>query len=284
MSKAPQGFVGILGWPLSHTLSPLLHAAAFRALGLDWVYLTWPVHPSSLKIAVEGLRILGARGANVTMPHKETVIPFLDGLSPNAEAIGAVNTINEVGGKLIGHNTDVTGFAAALEEGTGFSPEGEACLVLGAGGAARAVVRALDVAGAGSVTVAARSVETAAAVAGLAGGRGIDLAEVRPAVTDSRLIVNCTPLGTAGEDALSGISVGSEHVVFDLVYAPPQTSLVERAKAAGARATGGLGMLVHQAADALRIWTGSEPPRGIMSAAAVHALGNPQSFPEGGCF
>lgn len=273
MSKAPQGLVGILGWPLSHTLSPLLHTAAFRALQLDWVYLTWPVHPSDLKKAVDGLRVLGARGANVTMPHKEKVIDLLDGLSPDAEAIGAVNTINAVGGKLIGHNTDVTGFAAALEEGTGFDPVGKACLVLGAGGAARAVVRALELAGAGSITVAARSAEKAAEVALPAGGTGIDWRELENTVGGCHLIVNCTPLGMKGEDALRRIPLDPEQVVFDLIYAPPQTSLVRRARAGGGSAIGGLGMLVHQAADSLRIWTGSEAPRGVMSAAAIHALG-----------
>lgn len=279
MSNRPHEFVGILGWPLDHTLSPVLHGAAFRALRIPWVYLTWPVHPDDLGRAVEGIRVLGARGANVTMPHKETVIPFLDALSPDAEAIGAVNTIHDVAGNLIGHNTDVSGFGSALEEGTGFSPAGENCLVLGAGGSARAVVRSLTEQGAAAVTVAARDLHKAAEVASLANGETLEWDRAAQQVSDHRLVVNCTPLGMAGEDPLDGAPLGPEHVVFDLVYAPPQTPLVERARAAGATATGGLGMLVHQAADALRIWTGSEAPIGMMSAAAVHAVGISHSLP-----
>jgi shikimate dehydrogenase len=213
------------------------------------------------------------------MPHKESVIPFLDALSPDAEAIGAVNTIHEVAGKLIGHNTDVSGFAAAFEEGTGVSPQGEDCLVLGAGGSARAVVRSLATQGARSVAVAARDVSKAAEVASIAQGEGLPWNEAPENLAAHKIIVNCTPLGMAGEDPLDGAPLGPEHVVFDLIYAPPHTPLVDRARAGGATASGGLGMLVHQAADALRIWTGSEAPIGMMSAAAVHAVAPSHSLP-----
>lgn len=274
MARVPQEFVGIFGWPLGHTLSPVLHAAAFRSLGLSWTYLTWPVPPEDLGRAVDGMRVLGARGANVTMPHKESVIAHLDGLSPDAEAIGAVNTIHAVGDKLIGHNTDVTGFAAALEEGTGFNPQGEQCLVLGAGGSARAVVRALQTAGATKVTVAGRDQEKAVQVASIADGDSAPWSAAGSLLSDVRLVVNCTPLGMKEEDPLDGLDLSVDHVVMDLVYSPPHTALIEKAKRAGATATGGIGMLVHQAADSLRIWTGSEPPLGVMSAAAIHMVGS----------
>lgn len=274
MPNIAQAFVGILGWPLGYTLSPVLHAAAFRSLGLGWVYLTWPVQPEELARAVDGLRVLGARGANVTMPHKEAIIGCLDGVTADAAAIGAVNTVHVLGGKLIGHNTDVTGFAVALTEGTGFIPAGERCLVLGAGGSARAVVRALHMAGAAGVTVAARSLDKALEVAAIADGDATPWEKRFTALEDCSLVVNCTPLGMHGEDPLNAAHLSSQHVIFDLIYSPPQTPLVERAKRAGAAASGGLGMLVHQAADSLRIWTGSEAPIGIMSAAAIHAVRN----------
>lgn len=268
-------FAGVLGWPLNHTLSPVIHGAALRRMDLDWVYMAFPVPPESLGEAIAGLRALGAVGANITMPHKETVVPYLDGLSKDAGALGAVNTIQRVGNRLIGHNTDVEGFSTFITDDAGLDLTGARCLVLGAGGASRAVVTALTKLQAAGVVVAARRSEQARAVAGAIGKPSVVAAEWRDAVSGVagfELIVNATPVGMSGEDLLPGASFTSSQAVVDLVYEPPATVLVKRAKEMGAAGWGGLGMLVHQAAASLRIWTGQEPPVEAMSLAALHAI------------
>jgi shikimate dehydrogenase len=263
---------GVLGWPLDHTLSPVIHNAAFRSLGLDWSYYAWPVPPEHLGDAVRGLRALGAAGANVTMPHKESVIEHLDDLEGDAAATRAVNTIQNLAGRLIGHNTDVSGFHDLLVQDIGFDISGASALVVGAGGAARAVVKAL-VDGGASVVVAARRPESAEQLRDVGEVEVVALDDVVSAAEKVVLIVNATPVGMAGEeDPLPTVGFRSDQTVVDLVYRPPLTPLVERARAAGADAWGGLGMLVHQAAASFRIWTGREPPLDVMSAAALHAL------------
>jgi shikimate dehydrogenase len=268
-------FAGVLGWPLQSTLSPAIHNAAFRKLGLDWVYLRWPVPPDSLGAAVAGLRALGATGANVTIPHKEQIKTHLDECSGDALAIGAVNTIQRVGDLLVGHNTDVDGFTEFIASDVGFDARGTRALVLGAGGAARAVVAALARMGAGTVIVAGRRGPRTAEVAGLAGsaGRGAAWTDLVELVAGADVIVNATPLGGTGEDPAPDARLRRDQLVVDLVYDPPTTPLLERARSAGADAWGGLGMLVHQAAASFRIWTGMSAPLEAMSAAAVHALG-----------
>ena len=269
-------FAGVMGWPLDHTLSPTIHNAAFRSLGLDWVYLAWPVAPEDLGAAVGGLRALGAEGANVTMPHKETVIEHLDDVSGDARRIGAVNTIQRVGGSLIGHNTDVDGFRSFLVDDVGADVTGKSAVVLGAGGAARAVVCALDDLGAGAIRIAARRPDAGAAVAPLAvrqRAEVLDWEAAPAAAAEADLVVNATPLGMAGETPLEDASWRAGQVVCDLVYRPPTTRLMERARAAGAEVHGGLGMLIHQAALSFRIWTGKDPSLAAMSAAAIRAIG-----------
>lgn len=258
---------------MDHTLSPVIHNAAFRRLGLDWVYLSFPVAPDALTDAVAGLRALGAMGANVTMPHKQEVIPFLDALTEDAEAVGAVNTIENVGGRLVGHNTDIEGFRMMLESDIGFEVADASVLILGAGGAARAVLQCVAAGGPVEIAVAARDEVRASSLKDLAPDVEV-LAwdETTLDVSGSDLIVNATPIGMGSEPCpVSGFRGGQ--VVVDLVYSPPVTPLIEAARAAGVRAYGGLGMLVHQAAAAFRIWTGQEPPLEVMSAAALHALG-----------
>ncbi len=279
---APRGssFCGILGWPLHFTLSPRIHGAAFRELGLDWEYLEFAVAPEDLEVAVRGLKALGCVGANVTMPHKENVIAFLDELSGDARAVGAVNTLHLVGGKFVGHNTDVDGFREFVESDAGLDLAGARAVVLGSGGAARAVVRALDLLGASDIVVAARRPERAEQLALLpAKGRGRRVAwdQATSLAEQADLVVNATPLGAAeslyeGIDPLPETRWRTGQAVVDLVYVPPSTPLVERARRAGADAWGGLGMLVHQAAASLRIWTGQEAPLELMSAVAVRGL------------
>lgn len=266
---------GILGWPLQHSLSPEVHNAAFRALGLDWVYIAFPVSPEMLAQAVTGLRALGALGANVTMPHKETIIEQLDEISGDARAVGAVNTIQRIGDRMIGHNTDVDGFATFLTADAGFDARGKRAVVLGAGGAARAVVKALDDLGAERISVVARRVERGHALLYLVrSGRGaVERWEDAAArVADADLVVNATPVGVGEGDPLPNAVWGPDQVVVDLVYNPPATALVKRARAAGASGWGGLGMLIHQAASSFQIWTGQDPPLETMSAAAVRAI------------
>lgn len=268
-------FVGILGWPVGHSLSPAIHGAAFRAVGLDWAYLRFEVEPAALPAAVAGLRALGAVGANVTMPHKETVVELLDDVSGDARSIGAVNTIQRVGDRLIGHNTDIDGFARMVTEDAGLDLSGTRCIVLGAGGAARAVVRGLERLHAGRVTVAARRVEQAQAVVSVAIGletNALGWEEATTSLGGFDVIVNATPQGMRGESFIPHEALSPSHVVLDLVYDPPSTPLIEAARAAGARAWSGMGMLVHQAAASFRIWTGSEPPVEVMSAAALHSM------------
>jgi shikimate dehydrogenase len=258
---------------LEHTLSPVIHHAAFRRLDLDWVYLPFPVEPDRLADAIAGLRALGAIGANVTMPHKETVIEHLDDLSGDARAIGAVNTIQLLGDRLIGHNTDVDGFASFLTDDAGLDVTGWTCLVLGAGGAARAVVSALEQAGATNLVVSARRSDQADEIAALAKpASSIAWTAAASRVTEFDLVVNATPLGMKGEDPLPQAEFREGQAVVDLIYDPPATRLVERARLSGAAGWGGLGMLVHQAAASLKIWSGQEAPIEAMSVAAMHAV------------
>jgi shikimate dehydrogenase len=273
----PENLLGVLGWPLEHTLSPVMHNAALRAVGLEWHYLAWRVPPQDLRAAIHGIRALGIAGANVTMPHKKDVLRLLDDLSSDARDIGAVNTIQRVtDGRLVGHNTDVDGFREFLSGDAGIRVEGRTALVLGAGGAARAVVRALDELEAARIVICARRVRVARHVCRLAARAPTKAAgwdRVAHEAERADVLVNATPLGMRAEEAVSETSFRPGQAVVDLVYQPPATPLVERARAAGAEAWGGLGMLVRQGAASFRIWTGLDPPLETMSAAAVRALG-----------
>ncbi|MGH2736278.1 MAG: shikimate dehydrogenase, partial [Actinomycetota bacterium] len=275
MRAATGSFAGVLGWPLAHTLSPAIHNHAFRSLGLDWVYLRWPVSPESLEPAVAGLRALGASGANVTMPHKETIVGLLDDVTDEARTLGAVNTVARVGETLVGHNTDVGGFSQFLAGDAGWRTEGNEVLVLGAGGAARAVVKALADLGAARILISARRAERVDDLMeivrhadGATGAGSVKWDEAAAAVEKADLVVNTTPVGMGGESLLPDARFRREQCVVDLVYRPPTTPFTARARSEGADAWGGLGMLVHQAAESFRIWTGHEPPIEVMSAAA----------------
>ena len=269
-------FVGVLGWPLDHTLSPTIHNAAFRNIGLDWVYLAWPVDPDALGEAIGGLRALGAQGANVTMPHKETVMQYLDEVSGDARRVGAVNTIQRSGDSLVGHNTDVDGFRSFLVDDAGVDSADKNVLVLGSGGAARAVVCALDDLGASKIVIAARRQDRGKEIAALIENQHAEVAGwhgIEDLAAQSDVIVNATPLGMNNDNPLGEVSWSKGQVVCDLVYSPPLTPLMESARNNGAESWGGLGMLIHQAALSFRIWTGKDPSTAAMSAAAVRAIG-----------
>jgi shikimate dehydrogenase len=266
--------VGIVGWPVSHSLSPAIHNAAFAALRLDWVYVALPVHPLHLLAALDGLRAMGFAGANVTMPHKAAVADLVDDLSEDARRLHAVNTIVCDGERLRGENTDAPGFERFLRMDAGFDPSRREALIYGAGGAGRACALALARGGAASLTVAAREParveDVAAAVEGL--GTTVQAVAFDDAVNvHADLIVNATPLGMR-QESLPVPPVGPEVLVIDLLYDPAVTPLLFHARAAGSAAFGGIGLLLHQAALSFEVWTGQQPPLEVMSAAALAAL------------
>jgi len=264
--------VGVIGDPVSHSLSPTLHNAAFEALGLDWVYVAFPVQRGRGADAVAAVRALGLAGLNVTMPHKEDVAGACDELSADAAALRSVNTVvGRADGSTFGDSTDGPGFLDALAD-EGIEVGGTPVLVLGAGGAARAVVRALGDAGAGDIAVLNRTrskAETAAALAGGAGRVGGP-----DDVVAAEIVVNATSVGM-GEGGSIPVDPGLLHagqLVVDLVYFPLRTPLLAAAEAAGATGLDGLGMLVHQAGHAFRQWTGQAPPLAAMAEAARSGL------------
>jgi len=269
--------VAVIGDPIAHSLSPLLHNTAFGALGLDWVSVGFKVRAGEATGALAAVRVLSLAGLSVTMPHKADVAAGVDVLTPIAERLGAVNCVISKDGRLIGDNTDGRGFLAALRRGVRLDPAGTRCLVLGAGGAARAVVAALGEAGATEVAVWARRPERAAAAASLAGPAGRSGDPSDAATAD--VIVNATPAGMTGTASAGArppvdpASLSGRPVVVDLVYEPRRTPWLEACAAAGAMTLGGLGMLVHQAAAQLEAWTGLEAPVGAMWAAAEAATG-----------
>lgn len=267
------GVLGVLGHPVGHSLSPRMHNAALRAQGIDLVYLAFDVVPERLPEAVAGLRALCFRGFNVTIPHKEAVIALVDGLDQAAARIGSVNTVVNDDGRLVGHNTDKAGFAAALR---GMRPEGAAglkCFVAGAGGAARAVVAALQEDEAGEIRVCNRTAERAFALCTEAAAWGgtpciaVDAGAARSAAQDCDLLVNATSVGLAANVKESAIPVDilhSHQMVMDLVYGRVLTMLVREAKARGATAMDGKEMLLRQAAGSYELWTGRPAPVDVM--------------------
>ncbi|MBC8249713.1 MAG: shikimate dehydrogenase [Anaerolineales bacterium] len=277
--------VGLIGYPVEHSLSPAMHNSAFTALGLNWCYVPLPVPPERVGEAIAGLRALGFVGANVTVPHKEAVMAYLDHVTPEAQAIGAVNTIVVREGRSIGYNTDWHGFLTALNEG-GFDPHGKRAVVLGAGGAARAVVYALAQAEA-QVTVLNRTPARARALvqdfsplfpSSSLLSLPLALQTLEEQTAEAHLLVNTTPVGLWPEVDQSiwpeDLTFPSHLAVFDLVYNPRQTKLLQQARAAGAKAIGGLGMLVHQGAAAFELWTGEKAPVEMMYEAASLGIRN----------
>jgi shikimate dehydrogenase len=266
---------GVIGWPVEGSLSPAIHNAAYAALSLDWVYLPLPVPPGEVAGALAGLRALGFVGANVTMPHKTEVAELIGDLSEDAARLRAVNTITVGAAGLVGHNTDAPGFGLFLRRDVGFDPRGRTALVFGAGGAARACALALARGQLATLVVAARDPSRTdvlrAAVDGLGMAvRAVPLGAVGGVEAD--LIVNATPVGAANEE-LPLPPLGADVTVVDLLYRPATTRLLVTARALGAAAFGGLGLLLHQAALSFELWTGREAPLAVMSAAAVSQLG-----------
>ena len=272
--------VGIVGYPLRHSVSPVFQQAAFDHLGIDAKYMAWETPPDAIAERMESLRDHCLLGANVTVPHKQAVVPFLDKVLQAAQDTGAVNTIVNEEGRLTGHNTDVTGFLRALQADAGFQAQGKRVLVFGAGGSARAVVYGLLKQGAGRVTIANRTVERAhRLIQTLGSPRNAEAAPL--GMTESSngwdLIVNCTTLGMRHapgekETPLPSDAIPANSLVYDLVYNPEETPLLQAAAKAGARTLGGLPMLIYQGVEAFRLWTGREAPVEVMFKAARQAL------------
>jgi shikimate dehydrogenase len=277
---------GILGWPVEHSRSPAMQNAAFKARGLDANYVRFPVHPDDVAEAIRGLRALGIRGANVTVPHKEAVIDLLDEVTAEARAIGAVNTIVRDGERLIGHNTDAQGLTRSLEE-AGVTVVGANVTVLGAGGAARAAVAGLARRGAARICVAARRLEQAGqlveALSELCSPCALVPCDLSPvtldeAFADTHLLVQSTsatlgdsPAAAAFLEQLPMERLLSSASVVDLVYKPRETAVLVRAKQLGLRTVDGLGMLLHQGALAFELWTHLAAPVPVMRAALEEA-------------
>jgi shikimate dehydrogenase len=267
--------VGVIGDPVAHSLSPTIQNAAFAALGLDVVYVGFPVDAASGVDVVTACRTLGLRGLSVTMPHKEVVATTADEVSNDVRALGAANTLTNNGGRIRADSTDGDGCVDALRA-SGFDPASKTCMVLGAGGSGRSVALALGRAGA-CVVVATRNAERAERAREL-GGSSARIGSLDE-VSDMDLIVNTTPLGM-GENVeipLDPKRLGPGQLVHDLVYNPLETPLLRAARTAGAITVDGLSMLIHQAVRQIELWTGEAPSVAVMRDAAFRELNRRQS-------
>jgi shikimate dehydrogenase len=277
--------VGLIGWPIAHSLSPAMHNAAFAELGLDWTYTLMPVQPGHLEASLKELPAQNFAGVNITMPHKQAVIPHLDGLSDAAGLIGAVNTLRIRAGKFYGENTDAIGFLNALKE-AGYAPKGMRVVVLGAGGAARAVVFSLLQAEVSCITVFNRTVERAAVlVADLATAFPASHLTFEPLNSKTLaglqgqvdLVVNATSVGMHPNHVAcpwpADVVIPAEVIFYDVIYSPVETLFLRRAQEAGQKIISGLGMLAHQGVAAFEMWTGQQAPLAVMRQALLDELG-----------
>jgi shikimate dehydrogenase len=269
---------GVLGHPVTHSLSPIMHNAAFAGLGLNAAYVPFPVAPEGLAKVVAGLVAAGVCGFNITVPHKQAILDSLDEVLPEARAIGAVNTVRVQHGRLTGTNTDGTGFLISLAEDLAFAPAGKEVLLLGAGGAARAIAFALLGAGVERLLLSNRTAARAAPLAAdcrtLFPGRRIDLLGLAElAGSAPHLVVNATSAGMGdGRSHVALAPLRVREAVLDIVYHPPETALLAEARGLGLRAANGIGMLLYQGAASFQFWTGREPPVEPMRAALLAAM------------
>ena len=274
--------VGIIGYPIGHSISPVFQQAALDFYSLDARYKAWEVDHQALPQFIDGLRSPETWGINVTVPHKEAVMPHLDHVDEWARMAGAVNTVVNDAGRLSGHNTDGTGFLRALEEYGHFSPKGKRVLILGGGGSAKGVALALARRGVVAITIANRTLGRAQSLAELLGEHiakavAISLDDSGEAAAESDLLVNCTSLGMVhgpgeGRSPIHARDIPSQALVYDLVYNPPETPLLRDAARAGATTLGGLPMLVYQGAASFELWTGRKAPIEVMLRSAQAAL------------
>jgi shikimate dehydrogenase len=277
-------YINLLAYPAGHSISPAFQQAALDHYGLDVRYDAVSIAPDSLGDAINMLRGEGYLGANVTIPHKVTVRRHLDALDPWAETLGAVNTIVKQGEGLVGHNTDAYGLLRALREHANFEPQGRSVLLLGAGGAARAAAFGLCREGIASLTIANRTLERAVDLVMALGKAGPVLAatsmaveEIAEAVAGADLVVNATSVGmshggAAGESPIDVGRLRPGTIVFDMVYTPIESPLIEGARSVGAVGVSGLWMLIYQGAASFELWTGQDAPVKVMYEAGRSAL------------
>ena len=276
--------LGIIGYPIDHSISPIFQQAALDYIGIDAIYEKWEVTPEKVGDFVNQLRAPDSLGINVTLPYKRAVIPFLDEVDEWATSAGAVNTIVNQGGHLSGHNTDGPGFLQALLNETGYDPKGTSALILGAGGAARGILLALVRGGVESIVIANRTLERAGELSRLSYDNGVASEAIsisgdalNEAANSADLIVNCTSLGMShGPDErgspMSASQIPATAIVNDLVYTPMLTPMLKEAAKAGATALGGLHMLIYQGVLSFKMWTGQDPPVDVMLDVATKEM------------
>lgn len=274
------GFTGLLGSPVAHSLSPMMHNEAFRILGLDYVYLCFDVNEQCLEEAVKGLKVCGIRGFNLTMPDKTKMAELADELSPAAKIIGAVNTVVNDNGRLTGHNTDGVGFLRSVRD-AGFDITGQSVTILGAGGAATAICAQAALDGAASIRIFARpksrfhgrTLKLVDTINQSTGCRAelwdqADISALKKSLETSLLLVNATSVGMAPDTENSLISDMSllppSLTVSDIIYNPRETRLLRLARESGHKTFNGMYMLLYQGAEAFRLWTGLEMPVNVI--------------------
>jgi len=276
--------LGIIGFPIGHSISPIFQQAGLDHLDIEAAYEKWEVAPDDVGEFVNGLRAPGTLGINITVPHKQAVIPFVDEVDDWATTAGAVNTIVNHDGRLTGHNTDGPGFLRALLVETGYDPKGTRALILGAGGAARGILLALVRGGVTSLVIANRTLERAETLAQLSSDNGVGSAAIplsggalTEAAASADLIVNCTTMGMShGPDEhgspLSAAQIPASCIVNDVVYNPLVTPILKEAAKARATTLGGLHMLVYQGVLSFQMWTGQDAPVDVMLEAATREM------------
>jgi len=273
----------IIGYPVDHSLSPTIHNASFRHLGLDYVYVAFNVQPEELEGAILGVKSLGIYGLNVTMPHKISVIQYLDKLDDDARRVGSVNTILNLNGKLIGYTTDGIGALNALKY-SGVDPSGKKIVILGAGGASRSISFTLAK-WAYEIVILNRTLERAISLVNdikraLGAETNIRASQfndenLRAEIENADILINATSIGMKPKETETPVKrefLRRDLVVFDIVYDPPETRLLREAKAIGAKTIDGLSMLIHQGAASFEIWTGLKAPIEVMRKAALKKI------------
>ncbi len=274
--------VGVFGYPVAENPTVLMQQAAFDALGLQWRYLTIEVRPEDLAAAINGLRALNMRGVNLTIPHKVEVLKYLDEISPEASVMGAVNTVVRIGDKLMGDNTDGKGFMRSLKEDAKTDPRKKKVVILGAGGAARAIAVELALAGVSKITIVNRSESRGQILTHLLNEKTPVIAEyckwqdTYNLPPDTDILINATSIGLPPNEndrpMINYDTILADTLVCDVIPAP-NTPFLAQAEKQGARTLHGLGMLVYQGAIGFKIWTGNEAPVEIMYKALSEVLG-----------
>jgi shikimate dehydrogenase len=275
--------VGAFGDPIAENPTGVMQEAAFQALGLQWRYLLIEVHKGDLEAAIKGIRAMNFRGINLTIPHKVEVLKYLDQVSEDARLMGAVNTVRREGDRLIGENTDGKGFLRSLRHDAGVDPADKRIVVLGAGGAARAVTVELALAGAAHITVVNRTAERGQTLVALLNEKTPASADFVPwertyaLPSDTDVLVNATSIGlfphVDEKPDIAYDSITDAMIVCDVIPNPPYTPLLKEAEARGARTLDGLGMLVYQGDIAFKMWTGLDAPLAVMRLALAQAFG-----------